>query len=106
MSEFTRALITAAIQDRGPAWEATGTQWQITTGPKTDKPSVWVTCENTHNLAQLTIWSSGEAELDLGHPTDDATTSIHYDLATHEDLATRLGDLTDLLNRRPTASNP
>ncbi|GAA2259748.1 hypothetical protein GCM10010402_14130 [Actinomadura luteofluorescens] len=103
MSEFARALIAAAIQDRGPAWEAAGIQWQIITGPKTDKPSVWVTCENAHNLAQLTIWSSGEAELDLGPPTGDATTSIHYDLATHEDLAACLDDLTDLLNRRPTA---
>ncbi|GAA0951582.1 hypothetical protein [Nonomuraea longicatena] len=102
MSQFAPDLIAAAVQDRGPAWEAAGIQWKLTTGPTTDKPAVQVTCENTHNLAQLTIWTSGEAELDLAHPTSGATTSTHYDLATQEDLATCLDELTNLLNRHPT----
>ncbi|MFF0520729.1 hypothetical protein ACFYTC_18605 [Actinomadura nitritigenes] len=39
----------------------------------------------------------------LGHPTNDAATSIHYDLATQEELPTCVDELTDLLNQRPTA---
>jgi hypothetical protein len=38
-------------------------------------------------LAQLTIWTSGEAELDIGDLTTGATSSTHYDL-TPQDLAT------------------
>ncbi|MEV5575275.1 hypothetical protein AB0L06_34995 [Spirillospora sp. NPDC052269] len=103
MSELTPDLVTTAIQNCGPGWEAAGIQWQLITGPPTDKPATGVICENADSLAQLTVWASGEAELDLGHPTTDATTGIHYDLATLEDLNACLDKLTELLSKHPTA---
>lgn len=62
------------------------------------KPAVWVTCENTHTLAQLTVWTSGEADLVVGDVSTGATTSTHYDLTTRQDLNHCLDDLTGHLH--------
>ncbi|GAA4237847.1 hypothetical protein GCM10022254_51360 [Actinomadura meridiana] len=48
--------------------------------------------------AQLTVWTSGEAELDTGDLTTGASTSTHYELATPQDFTSCLDDLAKHLN--------
>jgi hypothetical protein len=96
VADFDLADFAAAVQECGAGWDAAGIQWRFTLGPTRDKSAAWVTCETTQALAQLTIWTSGEAELDIGDLITDATSSTHYDL-TPQDLATCLDELTQRL---------
>ncbi|MFI0354088.1 hypothetical protein [Actinomadura sp. 9N407] len=98
MTEFDLTLFTAAIQDRGSNWEPDGTRWQLTTGPIRDKSAAWVTCENTHTAAQLMVWTSGEAELDIADLITGSSTSTHFEFAGPQDLYACLDHLTERLN--------
>ncbi|GAA4233875.1 hypothetical protein GCM10022254_37380 [Actinomadura meridiana] len=49
-------------------------------------------------VQERNVWTSGEAELDTGDLTTGASTSTHYELATPQDLTSRLDDLTKHLN--------
>jgi hypothetical protein len=100
--DFDLADFASAVQERGAGWDAAGIQWQFTLGPTRDKSAAWVTCETTQAIAQLTIWTSGEAELDIGDLTTGATSHIHYDL-TRQDLASCLDELTQRLTLAPAA---
>ncbi|MFL6053431.1 MAG: hypothetical protein ACJ72W_11015 [Actinoallomurus sp.] len=102
MIDFDLADFAAAVQERGAGWDAAGIQWQFTLGPARDKSAAWVICETTQALAQLTIWTSGEAELDIGDLTTGATNHVHYNLTT-QDLAARLDELTQRLSSPPAA---
>lgn len=101
MTEFDLTAFTAAIQDRSQSWESEGTNWELTLGPTRDKSAAWVTCENTHTAAQLTVWTSGEAELDVASLITGAGTSTHYEFADRQDLEACLDDLTEHLNTPP-----
>ncbi|WP_155353327.1 hypothetical protein [Acrocarpospora macrocephala] len=94
MNDFDLTDFAAAVHDRAPGWESAGVLWQLTIGPARDKAAAWVTCEDAHRATKLTIWTSGEAELDLGDLASGTITSVHYDLANSEDLAACLDDLT------------
>ncbi|MEU4403871.1 hypothetical protein AB0F88_05055 [Streptosporangium sp. NPDC023963] len=94
MNDFDLAHFAAAVHDRAPGWETADVQWQLTIGPTRDKSAAWVTCEDARRVIQLTVWTSGEAELDVGDLASGTTASVHYDLATSEDLAACLDDLT------------
>jgi hypothetical protein len=99
--DFDLADFAAAVQERGPGWEAAGIQCQFTLGPTRDKSAAWVTCESTQTAAQLTIWTSGEAELDTADLTSDATSQTHYDRTTPQDLTACLNDLAERLSSAP-----
>ncbi|MEV0664323.1 hypothetical protein ACIBI3_14320 [Actinomadura luteofluorescens] len=101
VNNFDLAAFSTAVHERGPAWESAGVQWRLTIGPTRDKSAAWVACENARRTAQLTVWTSGEAEFDVGDFITGATTSTHYDLATRQDLDSCLDDLTRHLNAPP-----
>ncbi|MEV4008027.1 hypothetical protein [Actinomadura sp. NPDC049753] len=98
MNKLDLDAFSAAVQERGPIWESENVQWRLTIGPARDKSAAWVTCENTQRAVQLTVWTSGEAELDVGDFLTGATNSTHYDLNTRQDLDDCLDDLTRRLN--------
>ena len=102
MNDFDLNDFAAAVHEHGPSWQAAGIDWQLLFGPTRDKPAAWVTCETTRTLAQLTIWTSGEAELDTGDVANGTHTSTHYDITTPQDLTACLDDLTQKLNPPPT----
>ncbi|OXR43450.1 hypothetical protein B7C42_04317 [Nocardia cerradoensis] len=102
MTEFDLTTFTTAIQDRSRSWESKAITWELTLGPTRDKSAAWVICESTHTAAQLTVWTSGEAELDIASLTTDASTSTHHQFADRQDLEACLDHLTKRLNTPPT----
>ena len=49
------------------------------------KPSAWVAAENEGRIADLTVWSSGEAEFVAGRP-GEADINEHHQLESAEPL--------------------
>jgi hypothetical protein len=64
------------------------------------KPSASVRADAPQAVGELTVWVTGEAELEVGYRADAAIRSIHYDL-TDETLAACLSDFVELLLTRP-----
>ncbi|MEV6929038.1 hypothetical protein AB0M46_31735 [Dactylosporangium sp. NPDC051485] len=87
----------AAVAARAAWWQEAGVQWQLHYGPAHDKSAAWVDCTTAHREAQLTVWTSGEAELDVGDVSTGAITSTHYELSDTAELAVCLDDLTGQL---------
>jgi hypothetical protein len=81
------------VRAHAPAWERAGITWQFTLGPVRDKSAAWVECELADAFGQLTLWTSGEAELDVGDIASGVT-STHYDLSGPADVGKCLTDLT------------
>lgn len=53
-------------------------------GPVTDEQASWLILSADDALGQLTVWVSGEAEMDWGTPDNGGTR--HYDLESRRDL--------------------
>ncbi|SER99536.1 hypothetical protein SAMN05216188_11917 [Lentzea xinjiangensis] len=97
MIELDLAQFAAAVRAYAPQWERAGIQWQLTFGPERDKSAAWVTCETGDMAGQLTVWTSGEAELDTGNLATGVVDPVHYELTSAQELATCLDDLTNRL---------
>jgi hypothetical protein len=89
--------LAAAVADRSTQWHNAGVQWTLHRGPAYDKSAAWIVCTTADREAQLTVWTSGEAELDLAHTSTGAVTSIHYEMSTAADLNVCIDDLFDRL---------
>ncbi|MFG3557189.1 hypothetical protein ACGGAQ_22655 [Micromonospora sp. NPDC047557] len=94
----------AIVHARANQWNNAGVQWELHRGPTRDKSAAWIVCTTTHREAQLTIWTSGEAELDLAHISTGAVLSTHYELSTIADLTACLDDLTYRLTSTPSGT--
>jgi hypothetical protein len=98
--ELDLARFAALVREYAPRWERAAIRWELTFGPERDKSAAWVNCE-THELAgQLTVWTSGEAELTTGNLVTGVIDNVHYDLANPEELSTCLDDLTQRLTKQ------
>ncbi|MFF1420717.1 hypothetical protein [Streptomyces sp. NPDC058280] len=67
-----------------------------------NKASVWLTLESETRLAAVTVWDSGEAELDYADVASGQVHPEHRDLRTHADLADAMAALGDWM-RPPTS---
>lgn len=76
---------------RSARWEDVGFGWEVVDGPLTDKPASWLVLSANAVLGQLTVWVSGEAEMDWGTPDNGG--ERHYDLDTRDDLSKCVDDL-------------
>ncbi|WP_165872996.1 hypothetical protein [Nocardioides jejuensis] len=76
--------LTELVTARAERWRSAGATWELVRGDVTSKPASWVALMNGPALAQLTVWTSGEAELDWGD--GETTGAAHYNLATRLDL--------------------
>lgn len=101
MIELDLAQFGAAVRAYAPRWEGAGIRWQLTFGPERDKSAAWVVCETGDLAGQLTVWTSGEAELDAGNLATGVIDPVHYELTSAQDLGICLHDLT----RRLTEQN-
>ncbi len=45
------------------------------------RSATWSVCRTIIDAAQLTVWTCGEAELDIGRVSTAAVTSTHYQLS-------------------------
>jgi hypothetical protein len=91
--------------ERSARWAASGLSCEVIDGPLTDKPASWLVLRATPVLeqgavvGQLTVWVSGEAEMDWGTP--DTGGERHYDLGSREDLSRCIDDLEAALRACP-----
>jgi hypothetical protein len=80
------AWLWAWFQESGPDLESLGTS--ITFGQSADdrlKPSAWVSAVRSGRMANLQVWSSGEAEFDAG-AYDLIDVQTHYEIRDEVDL--------------------
>jgi hypothetical protein len=61
------------------------------------KSAAWITGENDGRLAQLIVWSTGEAELSLGFDSDPQVNE-HHELSTRVELDVVLGHVSSWLD--------
>jgi hypothetical protein len=104
MTDFDLALLDPAIERRREEWVSLGVHWQAASSPSPySKPSSFASFESDGYAGQLTLWASGEAELEVGRIADGRrlcktymfTISTEIDIAV-DDLITFIG-----LNRVP-----
>ena len=89
------ALLHDIAGERRAEWEAAGARWEVVDGPPTDKPASWLILDGRSALGQLTVWVSGEAEVDWGTPENGG--ERHYDLDSREALLGCVRDLERLV---------
>jgi hypothetical protein len=75
---------------------ARGIVSHLTVGPP-DRPkrAIWVDLEVAEGLARLTVWDSGEAELERADLRNEQPTVEHLRLASPEDLEAVMTRLVD-----------
>jgi hypothetical protein len=76
----------------------------LTFGPTRAKSAAWVECECGDRLAQLIVWTSGEAELAVYSRTTDDAHHVNYALTSADELIACLSELTHRLTQpEPTS---
>ncbi|AVT34285.1 hypothetical protein C6361_08410 [Plantactinospora sp. BC1] len=88
---------TTAVAARGAQWQAAGVQWQLHYGPTCSKSSAWVECTTARHLAQLIVWTSGEADLEVGDISTGAITITRYEMSNAAELTACFDTLTQWL---------
>lgn len=87
-----------AVQERASAWAALELRHRVgPVHPNHGKPVTGVEFESAVWLVEVTIWSTGEADLSTVRLTDDRVVNKHYELADREDLDQLLDELVRLL---------
>lgn len=85
------SVLRQLVDERHLHWRAAGARWEIIDGPRTDKPAAWVVLTTDAAIGQLTVWVSGEAEMEWG--TVRGVNVRHYDLDSVDALRTCLAAL-------------
>jgi hypothetical protein len=86
----------AAVEHRCSAWQAQGLSVEYRQGAETPKPAAWVVLESPQASGQLTVWVSGEADMDIG-PVDG---SNNVSTTTEGVTSQTVGDPLDELAAR------
>ena len=83
----------ALVDNSAAAWTEAGAQWTTNRTPDDgrNKHAAWVTIRHGDREGQLTVWDSGEAELEAGGLTEPLT-QTHFD-----GLETAIIPLADLV---------
>ncbi|WP_132193902.1 MULTISPECIES: hypothetical protein [Kribbella] len=89
------AALHAIADERREHWAEAGALCEVVDGPLTDKPAAWLILSTDKFAAQLTVWVSGEAEMEWGTP--ERGDARHCDIDTLEDLRACVSDLEDAL---------
>ncbi|MBF4162591.1 hypothetical protein [Nocardioides acrostichi] len=89
--EVDLSLLHDLVAARENRWQREGFEHEFADGPMTDKPASWLRLDLRGALGQLTVWVSGEAEMDWGMP--DKGGERHYDLSSVGDLERCVDDL-------------
>jgi len=82
-------------EERSSDWARSGVRWDVIDGPLTDKPAAWLIFNKGDEIGQLTVWVSGEAEMDWGTPEHGG--ARHYDCDSPDALRACVRDLESAL---------
>lgn len=94
MADLDPTHVTEAVHARAQQWENAGAHWNLTTGSERDGVIASITCETGQTFAHLTIQADGETELKVVEQSAKLTSFYRYRLATSDDVATCLDELT------------
>jgi hypothetical protein len=95
---FPLEELPSVIQERASTWAALGLRQRLRpVHPNHGKAVTGVEFESAEWLVEVTIWDSGEADLDTVRLTDDRVVNKTYRLADLRDLNGLLDDLVRLL---------
>ena len=89
------AAVHDIADERREHWAEAGALCEVVDGRLTDKPAAWLILSKDEITGQLTVWVSGEAEMDWGTP--EHGDARHYDLDSLEDLRACVSDLENAL---------
>jgi hypothetical protein len=104
---FPLELLSATVNARAEVWERLGMHRHCQPiQPNHGKPVVSAQVESSNWLAEIMVWSSGEAELATLRLADDRCVNKHYELGSQDDLGALLDELLELLvnDRIPVAA--
>jgi hypothetical protein len=102
MSDVDLDLFERLVESKAREWEQSGIRTEFHRGPQRTKSSAWVNCETEWSIAQLVVWTSGEADLSwCAKDTRDAPLVDTYELTSEIGLLGCLDDLTAHLLARP-----
>jgi hypothetical protein len=104
---FPLELLSVAVAARADTWTRLGFTWRTRPIlPNYGKPVVGSEFESATWIAEIMIWSTGEAELATVRLTDERIVNKHYDLGNVDDLEALLDELVALLvdDRVPAAA--
>ena len=104
---FPLEALSVAVTARAEIWSRLAMSWRMRpVHPNHGKPVVGVGLDSAKWLVDITIWSTGEAELGTIRLTDDRTVNKYYELACRDDLEALLDELIELIvhNRLPSAA--
>jgi len=90
------------VSERSEAWSTAGIQWTLREPSTTSKPSASVRCQTSVALGQLTVWVSGEVDVEVAYLARDGVDVVHYGLDEQDGL----GSCLDELSRRLLAEPP
>lgn len=90
MCGWSSAGCVKSLRSAAPDGRAAASSGRSSTGLR-DKPASWLVLNANAALGQLTVWVSGEAQMDWGSPSDGG--ARHYDLASVDDLRRCVDDL-------------
>ncbi|GIM95767.1 hypothetical protein [Paractinoplanes toevensis] len=90
---------------RAAHWRAEGVECQLHRNSTGSKPSAWIDCTTMRRLVQLTVWTSGEAELLVGDVAVNDIAVTVYQLNSITELAACLDDLAAALSLPPASGD-
>lgn len=95
---FDLTLFAPQVHDRAAEWTALGLTWRVAPiDPNHGKAVTTAAFEGPEWLASVTIWETGEAEVETVRLDDEQVVNKHYDLDTTSDLETLIAELVRLL---------
>ncbi len=87
-----------AVRKRATAWAALELRQHVRpVDPNHGKPVTSVEFESSSWLVEVTVWSSGEADVSTVRLTDDRVVNKRYELADRNDLDGLVDELVGLL---------
>ncbi len=92
------ACLAPRIHAKGQMWQSLGVRWTVgPVDPNHGKAVVVASFESSEWLGQLTVWVTGEAELDADQLARDLFVSKHYNFAAEQDIDCTLDEFAVLI---------
>lgn len=88
-----------AVQGYAPEWDKAGIRWRLTFRTDIAKPAALVDVELDDAIGQFIVWTSGEAELEVGSAGKGMADPVSYRLNNAGEVPACLAELTRRLTQ-------
>jgi len=95
---FDLTVFGPRVQEHAAEWDSLGLDWAVAPiHPNYGKALTWATFDGAEWLAQMSIWDTGETEVETVRKWDGQAINKHYDVANVTDLDTAIEEVLRLL---------